>query len=373
MATLFQRNGIWYINYSVDGKQRRKSTRTGDQRLAEIALKDLELKLFKGDLAGHKPKRRAKLEDVFHRYLLYVEDSCVPGHANHVRYQLNLWRTFLDEAGVINLEDIDHKMVDDFFFSCLRNRSPKTKKEYLTALKACLNRAVKWDLLEKNPIGSVQPPGKIVRKIRFFSAKEVEHLIRNAPYDLQVAIKILVNTGMRLGELWALRWKDIDLANKQLWVRSYDGFTPKGKRDRTIPLNDTCLDTIRELKSSADRHNTYVYRLTKSYKRLSNKFIRYCKKLGVKGSLHDLRHTFASHLVMSGSPLPAVQELLGHADITTTMVYAHLAPNVHRREVAKLPFPAQKQHSSCNMLQCKALDRFKSSHPDLFFVWSISC
>ena len=366
MATLFRRNGIWQINYSVGSKQHRKSTKTAVRRLAEIALKDLELRIFKGELKERKTPERTQIRDVLRRYKLHVEGNCVPDYANHVKYHLKIWQDFFDDHGIQYLQDISEKAVDDFFVTALKDRAAKTKKEYLTSLKACLNRAVRWGVLEKSPVKDVQPPHRIVRNIRFFSKEEVKHLIANASFDLKVAISLLVNTGMRLGELWALRWKDLDLPNSQLWVRSYDGFTPKGRRDRNIPLNAACLEVIHELSSLRNENEIFVYRLTKSYKRLSNKFIRYSKKLGMKGRLHDLRHTFASHLIMSGSPMPVVQELLGHASITTTMVYSHLTPSLHGREVGKLSFLAQKQLTTCNGLQCSALERFKSSHPDFF-------
>ncbi|UCC45784.1 MAG: tyrosine-type recombinase/integrase [Candidatus Zixiibacteriota bacterium] len=68
------------------------------------------------------------------------------------------------------------------------------------------------------------------------------------------------------------------------------------------------------------------------------RFRRLARRIGMIVRLHDLRHTFTSHWVMSGPPLPVVQELLGHAHISTTMIYSHLAPNIHRREVERLEF-----------------------------------
>ena len=62
------------------------------------------------------------------------------------------------------------------------------------------------------------------------------------------------------------------------------------------------------------------------------------KRLGMKGTLHDLRHTFASHLAMAGTPIPVIKEFLGHSDIATTMIYAHLSPERHLAEVDKLEF-----------------------------------
>jgi site-specific recombinase XerD len=62
------------------------------------------------------------------------------------------------------------------------------------------------------------------------------------------------------------------------------------------------------------------------------------KKLGIKGTLHDLRHTFANHLAMNGVSIPIIKELLGHSDISTTMIYSHLSPDIHIAAIQKLQF-----------------------------------
>jgi integrase len=340
MANLFQRNGNWYVNYRFNGKQCRKSAKTKNRKFAEIALQDLELQLFKGNLVGQKGRRykEESLNQIVYRYLSYVDENTVPEYGRHVKMYLSKWLNFLNEQDIMKASSINIKTVDDFLVNVLRNRATKTKKEYLASLKACLNRAIKWDLIKENPIRDANISGKTIKKVNFFSKDQIKILWENAPKDLQIAIHILVYTGIRLGELWALRWEDIDFVNSQIWVRAYKGFTPKGKRDRNIPLNNECLELLKELHSQKQNGDIYVYRFCNSPRALSVKFKYYLDRVGFSGRLHDLRHTFASHLVMSGTPLPVVQELLGHAHITTTMVYSHMAPSIHRNEIQRLSF-----------------------------------
>jgi integrase len=340
MANLFNREGVWYINYRIGGKQHRKSTRTRNRRLAEIALKDLEVRLFRGEMTG-SPERKggtSSIATMFRRYELHVEQNTVHEHARHVEHHLEMWQQFFAKQGTVKPSDINAKAVDDFLAFEITDCAPETKREYLTNLKACLNRAVRWRMLSENPIKHAHYGKKVVRRINFFSKEDIRKILDHSPENLKVAVSLLVNTGMRLGELWALRWEDVDFRNRQIWVRAYDGFTPKGKRDRNIPMNRACNELLKELHSKRTNGDLFVYRRSKSERALSVQFKYHAAKNELRGRLHDLRHTFASHLVMEGAPLPVVQELLGHAQITTTMVYAHLAPNIHRDQVNRLSF-----------------------------------
>ncbi len=137
--------------------------------------------------------------------------------------------------------------------------------------------------------------------------------------------------------------KDLDLVagrivvRRTLW-RDQEG-TPKGGRTREVPLSD---DAIATLKAHRHLKGPYVFcetngaRLTHS--RVKDVVPWTCSKAGLAKRLttHDLRHTFASHLVMRGVALKAVQELLGHATIDMTMRYAHLSPDVKRDAVRLL-------------------------------------
>jgi integrase len=90
--------------------------------------------------------------------------------------------------------------------------------------------------------------------------------------------------------------------------------------------------------SKAAKTSDFVFRPYKNMNTLYHHFKRLLKKLGLSGTLHDLRHTFASHLSMAGVPIPVIKELMGHSDIATTMIYAHLSPSTYKEAISKLDF-----------------------------------
>ncbi len=290
-------------------------------------MNDIELKLFKGELGILEKKiPDASIPDFFRRYVEYmINDSPVDKHSDLSR----IWilRKFFARKRIRYLNDITPGLLDEFRVEMLAGKKPKTIKNYIGLLKTVLNKAVEWELIDFNPVAKVKPP-KVVKTFNFFNQDEIKKLIDEAEEPLKTGIFILVSTGMRRGELFHLRRRDVDLENNKIRVRAYDGFSPKGKRPRSIPISTNLRKVIEKLlkDKALDGH---VFRPFVSEHRLYKRFSALLKRLGMKGTLHDLRHSFASNLAMSGTPVPVIKDLLGHADISITMIYSHLSPNLY--------------------------------------------
>ena len=174
---------------------------------------------------------------------------------------------------------------------------------------------------------------------RFLSIKECRLLLDNSPENLRNIFYVFLNTGMRKAELENLEWSDIDFKRRRIRIHRKEFWHPKtGERD--IPINQGTHNLLKRLKAQNDKglNSNFVFP-NEDGGRISDKLreqlIVIARKADIKGltKLHSLRHTYASHLVMNGVDLPTVQKLMGHADIQTTMIYSHLAPD-HLAEAA---------------------------------------
>ncbi|HHF0608841.1 TPA: tyrosine-type recombinase/integrase [Pseudomonas aeruginosa] len=237
-----------------------------------------------------------------------------------------------------------------------------TANRKMASLRGALSRAVEWGFLKDHPMTRLKQL-KVDRKgrVRYLLPDE-EKRLRQALDDRQEAIRadrdsankwreerrkellpdlkevafpdhlkplvlISLNTGMRRGEVFNLTWADIDLKNKTITV---EGDTSKSGQTRHIPMNREALAIIETWKDQHTRDSGYVFP-SKDGKRLDNVntswegVLKLAKVTGFRW--HDLRHTFASKLVMAGVPLNTVRDLLGHSDLAMTLRYAHLAPD----------------------------------------------
>lgn len=204
---------------------------------------------------------------------------------------------------------------------------PATVNKELKTLKACLQRAVDWEVLAANPLDkggdSLFLPQREDRPPVWYTGQQLQGLYAVASPRNAAVWKLMANTGLRRAEMLALRWADV--AEDRITVVSLHERPTKGRKSRTIPLNEAAqgaLESLRPGKGSP----TYVLRQMSS-RSLSRCFLLNATKAGLDGSIHCLRHTFCAQLVMAGVPLRTVQVLAGHADIKTTERYAHLAPD----------------------------------------------
>lgn len=227
----------------------------------------------------------------------------------------------------------------------------KSVNNQLGVLRKLLNLATEWGELAHAPrIRALRLPE---RQVSFLTFEELPRFLDAAADEWRPMLHTALKTGLRLGELLALRWEDVDLVvgklvvRRTLW-RNKEG-SPKGGRSREVPLSDDAISVLKAHRAKTFLKGPYVF-ADDTGKRLNHKKVsklvpRTCKKAGLakRLTMHDLRHTFASHLVMRGVTLKAVQELLGHATIDMTLRYAHLSPDVKRDAVKLLdgPKPAQ--------------------------------
>jgi len=176
-----------------------------------------------------------------------------------------------------------------------------------------LKRVRKVKLLPKNN-----------RRLRYLSKEECQKLIDACDPHLRPIVITALNTGMRKAEILNLRCDQVDLKHGFILLE----ITKNGER-REIPINHTLRKTLMALPRCLD--TPYVFfdlRTGKPYKNIKRSFASTCKRAGIKDfRFHNLRHTFASHLVMAGVDLTTVKELLGHKTLTMTLRYAHLAPS----------------------------------------------
>jgi integrase len=222
---------------------------------------------------------------------------------------------------------------------------PKTLNNHLTVLGKSLALAVEWGQLGVAPkVGFLKVADPA---IDFFTFEQAPLLLTGAdPGAWRAMILLGLRAGLRQGEILALEWPDVDLVRGVLHVRRRiwegDIDTPKGGKGRDVPLSNELRASLRELPSRSAADLVFPAEGGRYLRKNECKWPlwRACKRAGLRRvGWHVLRHTFASHLVMRGVPLKAVQELLGHVDIKMTMRYAHLTPGVTRDAVALLDGP----------------------------------
>jgi integrase len=238
----------------------------------------------------------------------------------------------------------------------LSDRNRKTVNNVLGILGHTLKTAARWKVIDRVPCTVTML--RVSRSlVKFYDFGDYKGLVEVAPaVDARAHLAVLLggDAGLRRGEMMGLRWGDVDFKRRQLqvqqavWERKRTGGekgrervtdTPKGGRSRVVPLTDALFAALRDHRHLRGEHVLYGNdgRPATSFF-LRNLLEAVQKRAGLQstGGLHILRHTFCSHLAMRGAPAKAIQELAGHADLTTTMRYMHLSPAARQDAIALL-------------------------------------
>jgi integrase len=204
---------------------------------------------------------------------------------------------------------------------------------------------VRTGKLSANPVRNVRAFRESDYRIRFLDAEEEKALrtaIRSESAEYEPELDLALHTGIRRGEQFGLKWEDVDLERELLTVRA-------GKTGRRfVPINSVARSALEKLWRTSNG-SAFVCRgaTRENQDDWRRWFEEAVKKAKIENfTWHDLRHTFASRLVMKNVPIASVQQYLGHRSILTTMRYAHLSPDFQREHIEKLAGPLAQKASA---------------------------
>ncbi|MCP4898878.1 MAG: site-specific integrase [bacterium] len=215
--------------------------------------------------------------------------------------------------------------------------SPATVNRELAVFRHLFNMARKWGYDVDNPMADVRMFKVDQTTIRVLDDNEERALFKAAAHHLRPVLVVALNTGLRRGELLSLRWEQVDLFEKVITVKH-----SKSGKVRHVPINDIAFEYLRTIPGGYDKGPVFTW-AGNSITSIKTAFNAAVRRAGIPPlRFHDLRHTFATRLVLAGVDLPTLQELMGHASITTTRRYAHPAPSHKRAAVNRLLFAHYK-------------------------------
>lgn len=329
--------------YSIDyyrvGKRIREAVGPNKKEAQELLGKRLK-EIRDEELFGIRKREEALFEDFCDVYKNWASHR----RSSTFGYNLGIFKKHF--AGK-HLHEITEKEIDDFI---LARRDTPTKRGDKKRTGDSVNRevndlspiftlAIRRGLIDRNPCSRHRKLPESKGRLRYLSNEEAAALLevarRSHSKDLCLIILLALETGMRRGEIFNLRWEDLDFAREQIWIRE-----SKNGDSRYAPMRPRAKEALQRRPRKIDSNYLFPGRvgLTRASTGMRDTFMDLLARAGIKGCrFHDLRHTFASHLVMAGVDLFTVGKLLGHRHPTMTQRYSHLSPGHLHKAVDKLP------------------------------------
>jgi tyrosine recombinase XerC len=286
------------------------------------------------------------MQKIFERYIRYLEAEKNASPYTVRNYQTDLagFFKFLTQKGLTRLDEVDRHVLRDYLSELVgRGIAKGSIARKLSAIRSFFRYLVREEIIPKNPIEQVSSPKLDKRLPSFLTQEEVEKLL-GAPDPAtplgqrdRAFLELLYASGLRVSELVGLTLKQIDLTSNEIRVWG------KGSKERVVLMGEPAAAAIKdylgegrsellgERKSQALFLNRYGQPLPeRSVQRILR---QYAKKTGIGKRVHPhmLRHTFATHMLDGGADLRVVQELLGHARLTSTQIYTHVTKGQARK------------------------------------------
>jgi integrase len=332
---LFFKNGNWHIDFRTpNGRRRRKKIGTS-KKFAKNVLCKIRGEMAEGKFLDVVKKERIKFEDFALQYLndhskqrkkSWITDSY------HINDLIEFFKgKLLFEITALDIERFIKERLQKTIGETKKTITPSTVNRQLGTLRGMLNKAVVWGKLKSNPMKSVQFLKEPTGRTRFLETEEIVKVLSNCSEDLRPMVVMAVFAGMRRGEIFKLKWNNIDYRRGIITL-----LDTKNGAKRELPMNKEVKDAIVGVRKHPESLYVFCNKYGEPRNDIRKSFSTALSKSGITNfRFHDLRHSFASQLVMAGVDLNTVRELLGHKDITMTLRYSHLAPK-HKQDAVDI-------------------------------------
>ncbi|MBU0881350.1 MAG: site-specific integrase [Candidatus Omnitrophica bacterium] len=191
------------------------------------------------------------------------------------------------------------------------------------------NKAIEWGKADENPVRKVKLFKENNKRIRYLEKEQIRPFLDACVPHLKSIVIVALHTGMRKSEIFGLKWQNIHLEREIIYILQ----TKSGERQQ-VPMSNIVQKTLISVPKHPDSAYIFCNKDGRPYTNVRKSFDAALKKCGIIDfHFHDLRHTFASQLVMAGVDIKTVQELLRHKSIEMTMRYAHLSPDHKKKAV----------------------------------------
>jgi len=318
---------FWWCSYTdASGKRvRRKLPGAHTRTQALELLNGIRVQEEKARTLGVRPASDIVLAALFERYKKHQKTRIRPTTFLRLGGILDTLKAGLPEQA----KAITKRTVAEYIDKRAEVVKPGTVAKEMSVLKHCLRLAVEWGELNQNPAAGARLPQLPQGKTRYLTPGELKAALETAPDWLRAPMAFAACTGMRRGEMLSLRWMDVDLSKRRLYLRE-----TKNGALRVLPIPEFALTVLRSLPEGKTSDTVFA---GVDPAKLSVYTKRVFERLGIlDASFHTLRHTAASWMVMEGVDLYAVGQILGHKTPRMTQRYAHLSPDYMAGAVGKL-------------------------------------
>jgi len=295
--------------------------------------------------------------DLFDEMLL-VEKQLSNNTRRAYKSDINLYIKFIHVKYNLSILDVDSKNLTSWF-RCLSKESI-SRNSYLrkiSSIKEFYRFLYSDELVKFNPAKDIESPKKIQNIPKVLTIRQIENIInslksKTSPKCIRLLalIEIMYSTGIRVEELVSISLNAINYENKSIFIKG------KGGKERIVPFGFHALKAIKNYINIRDffiknkKNSSFMFpSKSKQGYLTARRFSQLLKEISIKAKIshlsispHTLRHSFATHMLSGGADLRVLQEILGHADISTVQIYTHIVDDRKKTALTFHPLEINK-------------------------------